>query len=295
MTTHELPSACPNCEAPVAGPFCGACGQETIIETPTVTEFVHEVLHHYVAAEGKIWRTLFLLVIVPGQLTLEYLQGRRKRFIRPMQLYLTVSFVFFLLAGLTNDSFVHLADPTVAPSVNSAPVMNLAPELKDDLQKDPDAQEAVEKIKEGALTLQNRWAERVKATGGDSKVALRAVVDTTLHRVPAALFILMPLLAVILNFCYLGRRLPYGAHLLFSIHLHAFFFVLLMVALLPIPDDVAPFLTSVIPLVYLLLAIKRVYGGRWLPQILRALVIYAFYGGLVFTVLGLLFAASFFL
>ena len=55
-------------------------------------EFLHEFVGHYVALEGTLWRTLGLLLRHPGRLTREYLDGRRRRYVLPLRLYLTASF-----------------------------------------------------------------------------------------------------------------------------------------------------------------------------------------------------------
>ena len=46
--------ACRNCgtEAPLS--FCAACGQETALHPPTLGEFVHEFVGHYIALEGAL-------------------------------------------------------------------------------------------------------------------------------------------------------------------------------------------------------------------------------------------------
>ncbi len=90
---------CRNCGAPGAGKFCAQCGQAMVLHPPTVVEFARAVVSHNVGAEGSLWRTLYLLCI-PGRLTREYLDGRRKRYLHPLRLYLTASFLFFLLVGL---------------------------------------------------------------------------------------------------------------------------------------------------------------------------------------------------
>ena len=58
---------------------------------------MHEFIGHYVAVEGKLWRTLKLLIFRPGQLTLEFLRGCRVPYINPLRLYLTMSLVVFAL------------------------------------------------------------------------------------------------------------------------------------------------------------------------------------------------------
>src|SRR6202000_2557918 len=88
--------ACRNCGAQAPSKFCPDCGQETTLHPPTLGEFLHEFVGHYVALEGTLW----LLLCRPGWLTREYLGGRRRRYVLPLRLYLTASFVFFLVLKL---------------------------------------------------------------------------------------------------------------------------------------------------------------------------------------------------
>ena len=60
---------CRNCQAGAEHDFCPACGQATALHPPTVREFAHEFLGHYVAFEGPLWRTLGALMLAPGGLT----------------------------------------------------------------------------------------------------------------------------------------------------------------------------------------------------------------------------------
>ena len=95
-----LPADCPNCAAPVHGPYCAQCGQETAIAILRWRDFAHEYAAQFVSLEGRLWRTLWLLVSQPGRLSLEFLAGRRRRYVRPLPLYLSLSFLFFLLLTL---------------------------------------------------------------------------------------------------------------------------------------------------------------------------------------------------
>jgi len=99
---HAPSANCPNCEAVVSGHFCANCGQEAILHHASTREFLHEFIGHYVALEGKLWGTVMRLLFRPGALTLEYIRGRRVRFVQPLRLYLTLSLVFFALMKFTS-------------------------------------------------------------------------------------------------------------------------------------------------------------------------------------------------
>ena len=93
------PRTCPNCTEPFPDPrprFCPACGQETTLRPPTLFEFAQQFGGAYISTEGALWRTLKLLVTKPGELTRQYLAGRRKHYVLPLRLYLTISVVALL-------------------------------------------------------------------------------------------------------------------------------------------------------------------------------------------------------
>jgi hypothetical protein len=87
MRDASVPAqACANCDTPFDTPaapprYCPQCGQETTLHPPSVAEFAHEFVGHYVALEGPLWKTLGLLLFRPGRLTSEYLRGRRRRYV----------------------------------------------------------------------------------------------------------------------------------------------------------------------------------------------------------------------
>jgi len=94
----ELPY-CRNCHYTLAAPrpvYCGHCGQETDLHPPSVREMFTEYLGHYVAFDGPLWRTLWALIALPGHLTNAYFHGARRRYVLPLRVYLSASFLFFV-------------------------------------------------------------------------------------------------------------------------------------------------------------------------------------------------------
>jgi hypothetical protein len=91
---------CRNCGAPLQGRFCQACGQKAVATRVSVHDLLHEGIHEFVHLDGKIFQTLRLLITRPGALTVEFLAGRRARYISPVRLYLTCSLLFFALSAI---------------------------------------------------------------------------------------------------------------------------------------------------------------------------------------------------
>jgi len=102
------------------------------------------------------------------------------------------------------------------------------------------------------------------------------------------MFVLLPLFAALLKLLYWPRRMRYTEHLVFALHLHAFWF--LAIGLLITQVDALATLALVAAPVYGLLALRRVYGGRWWPLLLRTAFLaltYAIAIGLALALLAL--------
>lgn len=97
------------------GPYCPSCGQETKIALPTARQFLRQAAGRYVALDGRLWRTLFGLLLRPGFLTREYLSGRRRRYVRPARLFLVLSVALFAVLRLFAEAPIFVADESADP------------------------------------------------------------------------------------------------------------------------------------------------------------------------------------
>lgn len=115
--THAVaPRNCTNCETPGAEVYCPRCGEKQPDQHDlTLGHFAHDVVHELVHLDSKLFGTLRALFVQPGVLTAEYFAGRKKRYIAPLRLFLTlfalqfVVYSFYKPAALyTVDSFSRL-------------------------------------------------------------------------------------------------------------------------------------------------------------------------------------------
>ncbi|MYM29816.1 DUF3667 domain-containing protein [Duganella sp. CY15W] len=126
MSTAAAPDNCANCETPLNGHYCSHCGQEAVLHHASTREFLHEFIGHYVALEGKLWGSLKRLILNPGELTNEYIRGRRVRYVQPLRLYLTFSVLFFALLKFTGGESDGKVDIEGTTAKVMAPVSELA-------------------------------------------------------------------------------------------------------------------------------------------------------------------------
>lgn len=103
---HFTEGACLNCGTDLVGDYCHECGQKAHLHR-TIGAFLHDLLHGALHLDGKIWRTLPLLILKPGILTRRYIDGERARFVSPMAMFLFSVFLMFAVfqaVGLTTPT-----------------------------------------------------------------------------------------------------------------------------------------------------------------------------------------------
>lgn len=90
---------CPNCGAPSMQRYCPQCGQAAPGPADySLRAYAAELAGQLTNTDGKVAGTLWALVARPGLLTVDHLQGRRARYLRPLQLFLLVNVLLFVAA-----------------------------------------------------------------------------------------------------------------------------------------------------------------------------------------------------
>ena len=308
LDLHHAASNCPNCDAAVSGHFCQQCGQETVLHPPSTREFMHEFIGHYVALEGKLWKSLGLLLFRPGHLTLEYIKGRRVRYVQPLRMYLTFSLIFFAVLKYATHIGVHSGDAETHPVGAQATQAHKAADSPHDAAhqklpvKDaaatatpPPAQPVdtgkstivLQEDEPGEISDFSRtvsgWvkpynahvASRIEHFGDlpvEEELAL--LEESFYHYAPYAIFFMMPFFALYLKVLYLGSGRRYGEHLLFALHTNAFaFLAMTLMVLLPDGFGFIVFLLWMWLAFYLPTAMRKVYGGSRRLTALRWIVL----------------------
>jgi hypothetical protein len=285
VASAELALHCRNCSLPlgaIRGRYCPNCGQETTLHPPTFWEFAHEFITHYVALEGKLWRTLGLLFFKPAELTREYRAGRKQRYISPLRLYITASFLFFLVVKIAGwGSFVHVETTT---GEAATPAKGFTYSYKS--EKPPSGKSLDDlAIKQAQINLEcgafqdacRQFQTRLekKYTGKTTRDVIDMLRTGMLANFPYALFLLLPLFALLTKLIYVRRGIYFGEHMVYALHIHAFtFFMLLLKAILPRYVGDAVVLAA---LVYYFIAMQRFFGGRWWATTMRYAVVATVY------------------
>jgi hypothetical protein len=194
-----------------------------------VHDFVHEATHEFLHLDGKIVRTMKLLIAKPGMLTNEFLIGRRQRYISPLRVYLTCSLLFFLLAAIMPGEKLKVTRTAARPAATETEIEKRVVRGLDQAERDPEQ--------------------------------LRAAVR---HNLPRVMFVLMPLFAL-LTWAFYRRQQPfYIPHLYYSVHFHAFVFLVAAVYVVLSRFTYKPAAAALLllaPMPYHFIALRRVFGG----------------------------------
>jgi hypothetical protein len=232
VSEHEVPPNCLNCDVELQGKYCHACGQKATGADLTLHDFTHEATHEFLHLDGKIWQTVKLLIAKPGELTREFLAGRRARYISPVRVYLTFSILFFTLAAILPRT---MDDAVVISKTNGS-----------GLQGDSD--------------LERRLQSGLARTENNPEILGKAVLEN----LPKVMFVLMPIFGLLTWMFYRRQQRFYIAHLYYAIHFHAFVF-LVMSVYVTISRFGVPKVLAVLALLTTIpwhfIALRRVFGG----------------------------------
>jgi hypothetical protein len=280
---------CTNCYTPLRGPYCFVCGQRNEPHAHSFWEFLREAAEGLTHADSRVWRTLWSLLFRPGFLTVEHRLGRRARYLPPFRLYLVLSVLFFLVAAALPHEIalfnLNLDGATVTP-IELDPN---APAAETSGQRAERFCGQLNYEGPGQSWFEPRMKQSCRKIWQDGGEGLGTAM---LHNTPRALFVLLPLLALVMRFMYIKPY--YVEHLLFFIHAHSFIFLLLLLYL-PlagwlentwIEDPLFIAVALYIPW-YVFRAMRRVYGQGRFVTFLKYCVLSLAYLACVALMLGI--------
>ncbi|MBB2484493.1 DUF3667 domain-containing protein [Mitsuaria sp. WAJ17] len=307
---------CTNCGTALPEPrqrFCSHCGQETEVKAPTLGEFIQQFGGAYFSTEGALWRTLWRL-FVPGQLTLEYFAGRRRHYVLPLRLYLTMSVVLLLALRLNGQLELPLDEPEAGSAASSpaspgSAAMPKPAKPRGTLIIDEKDRQELTMVDLGAWRagthkgqfycegfsdkVCKRFERRLTADPATVREYFADLPSRALDHLGQAMFVLLPAFALWLKLLYVDKRRRYTEHLVFALHQHAFWFAVL--ALLTLKSESVAVFCALAMVVHPLIALHRVYGTRWwstLPRAFGLMVAYSISLGLVLAAMFIYLFAS---
>ena len=114
---HQLMAKqfCKNCNALLSGRYCSNCGEKRYTEhDKTMAHIAEEVLHFFSHFDGKLLTTIKTMLTRPGKVSLDYCDGIRSRYFKPVSFFLLVVVLYLLFPvfeGLNMALSYHLSHP----------------------------------------------------------------------------------------------------------------------------------------------------------------------------------------
>ena len=163
----------------------------------TLRRFFEHTLAALTNADGKIFLTVRLLLTRPGQLTADYLRGKRKLYIAPVQIFLIANLIFFLLHPIIGSDTL---------------TTDLHTQLSDTWHN---------AIARGLVK------SRLAARGISSEGYAAAFDAAAITRAKSLVILVAPIFSLAVMALYWRRRRLYTAHLVFALHFCAFWLLLI--------------------------------------------------------------------
>ncbi|MFM7320447.1 MAG: DUF3667 domain-containing protein [Armatimonadota bacterium] len=247
------PKRCLNCDAPLEGHWCHACGQEDTPAVPTFGMLCADLWENVVSVDRKLLRTVFLLLFRPGAATVEHLAGRRTRTVSPYKIYfwttallVTVAFQGFYIE---DKDLLEGTESTPARGTTAPPTVSIGAKQGSDPKGDPEKVRVVDLLDRPVTLLGTSLdPKRIPSTVPEYEAAQarlpEARRDAPLRRfvtvkwirlraspadflrnliygsLPNILLLAAPLWAVAMLPLFRKPRRRYVEHLVFSLHTH---------------------------------------------------------------------------
>lgn len=281
---------CLNCGQQLTGAenFCSNCGQENHDINVPLSHLLLDIIENFFHFDTKFFRAVKSLFLHPGRITREFNEGKRVLYPPPARIYIFVSILYFVVAGMALKKeygpglkFGSTLKDSEGKSINGSAFTAdyTQEELQFLLNAKPYQMDSVLTLRGSSAGWANQLALRQAVMSRlDPKYNVH-LMEKVIKSISFALFLLMPIFAFFVKVVHLRRKMLYVQHLIFSIHAHTMFFLILLVSQL----IYLAFSHSVLgwaffaALLYLLISMKNVYQGRWIPSILRFMLLLVLY------------------
>jgi len=236
---------CLNCSAPAKGDFCHDCGQSIRDNSDrSLSRLLGEVFGNIFFLDNRILLSAKYLFLSPGRMTVEFLKGKRKKFISPITLFLFINLIYFFVNPLSDYSV----------------------SFDDQIHLQPYS------------TLIKDWADLKLQMEGLNQQAYGIIYQSMSDNISKSIMIVnVPIIAIFVYLMSFKKRQFYFDSLIFSFHFFSLFmfswvmsyWVNALIGLFPDLDNSIVSEISfnlfafVIPLIYAILSMRKFMDIKW--------------------------------
>jgi|GEM_PF-335056 len=292
---HPAPNGtqkCKQCNNEFTGSFCNVCGEKVYTDHDrSIPHFFEDAIHFVTHFEGTIFTTLKAILFKPGKLSLDYCNGIRKKYFKPLPFFMllvVLYLIFPVFTGLNMPFKMYFAEgkPYAVNSIKKktgVPVDSLLNDLEIRMQNKPfDNREVAKKyylrntdsLLHSNLKLENLALAYDKKSEKISKLLL---------------LVLLPLTALPLYLSSFYKRKFFFDHLVIATEINSFF-LLFSFFLVPglfflmykiFPAHALSFITDMgvaitsyaIIAIFAAFSFRRFYHDTWWLAVVKALLL----------------------
>lgn len=269
METPSHNTNCPNCGTPISGHnFCANCGQKNHDLNIPLKHLIEETLEGFLHLDSKSLTTLKALIVRPGHLTAEFIQGRRMSYVAPVRLYVFISFFFFLLQAWSSGKHDAHEKGPVKPTGLTITFYGFRSDSLSGFKEDRVDSLLQSRSVESTILSRHVLKQMIRMGNSEAQEFTHLLVKAVSYM----MFVLMPVFALFVFILHRKKSVYYIGTLIFSIHIHSFAFLLfIFVGLISRVFGISALWLA--PLIvmswYLFLAQRRVYADRWLKSLVK--------------------------
>lgn len=215
---------CINCQEPLKGKFCYNCG-EKVVENKDfyLKTLFQQFVDGFSNFDAKFLKSFYYLLLKPGQLSLNYINGLRVPFMKPFQLFIVVNILFFFFLG-DADIFRIPAKWYFTSEIN----------------------------------LDNKLSEAITLDVFKQKYESESLTNSKLF-----IFILLPFFSLVFWLINWNKKINFGKHFIFAIHYLSFFMLFSVTLVITPKAIWTPRIVQIVlftvNFIYLFFAIKKFY------------------------------------
>ncbi len=104
---------CKECNIEGTGNFCNTCGQSYQTKRITISGLIHEIFHFFSHIDKGLLYTLKMLVVAPGEMQKDYVDGHRSKHQKPFSMFFlcaTISTLIYYWINLTLLKYFNAGD-----------------------------------------------------------------------------------------------------------------------------------------------------------------------------------------
>jgi hypothetical protein len=304
---HSKHPHCLNCEYIFADAdnYCPNCGQKNHEIKIPLSHLLHEFVEGIFHFDSKSLHSITNLLFRPGQLSKEFIDGKRVKYVPPIRFYIFISFIFFLLISVTAGNFFKSSSSKKGTATGISIAFFSTDSKISDAEKAQFSPAQLDSLEDVRLKLSSRELVGLDDTAIAKAMQERRIPQTktnlylahqlakignnengefahlVVKSISYAMFILMPLYALILYLFYRKRTGYFIETMIISIHVHCFIFLLFAIIIVITRAFGTPYfflLGLLLSLFYTYKAYRHIFAQHWFLTAVKTTAIALIYG-----------------